>query len=61
MAVAPSLADAARIAAAEGAAQGGVDLMGFWSETGFDIDAFEAAAALLAGAPMAAESGVAGL
>jgi ribonucleoside-diphosphate reductase alpha chain len=48
--LAPSLADAARIAAADGAARGGIDLMGFWSASGFDIDAFEAAVALLAGA-----------
>jgi ribonucleoside-diphosphate reductase alpha chain len=55
--LAPGLADAARIAAAEGAARGGVDLMGFWSAGGFDVDAFEAAVALLAGALAAGGDG----
>jgi ribonucleoside-diphosphate reductase alpha chain len=46
--LAPSQAVATRIAATSGAPRGGVDLMGFWSDGGFDIDAFEAAVALLA-------------
>jgi ribonucleoside-diphosphate reductase alpha chain len=50
-------AEAERIAAAHGAARGGVDLMSFWSDDGFDIDAFEAALALLAGALAAASDG----
>jgi ribonucleoside-diphosphate reductase alpha chain len=57
--LAPSRAEAERIAAAGGAARGGVDLMGFWSEGGFDIDAFEAAVALLAGALAAVSDGAA--
>ena len=46
--LAPSQAVATRIAATSGPPRGGVDLMGFWSDGGFDIDAFEAAVALLA-------------
>ena len=46
-----------QIAAAEGALRGGVSLMGFWSEDGFDIDAFKAAVALLALALSAAGDG----
>jgi ribonucleoside-diphosphate reductase alpha chain len=55
--LAPSRAIAERIAAAQGALRGGVNLMGFWSDDGFDIDAFEAAVALLAGALAAANDG----
>ncbi len=46
-----------RIAACGGARRAGIDLMGFWSDAGFDIEAFEAAAALLAGALAAATEG----
>jgi ribonucleoside-diphosphate reductase alpha chain len=64
--LAPDRASAERIAGAGGALRGGIDLMGFWSADGFDIDAFEAAAALLAGALSAADDvpavvGLAGL
>jgi ribonucleoside-diphosphate reductase alpha chain len=57
---------AERIAGAARALRGGVDLMGFWSPDGFDIDAFEAAVTLLAGALAAADDapaimGLAGL
>ena len=55
--LAPSRTAAERIAAAQDALRGGVDLMGFWSEAGFDIDAFEGAVALLAGALAAAHDG----
>jgi len=46
-----------RIAACGGARRAGIDLMGFWSDAGFDIEAFEAAVALLAGALAAATDG----
>ena len=64
--LAPDRASAERIAAAERALRGGVDLMGFWSQGAFDIAAFEAAVALLAGALAAADNtpsvlGLAGL
>jgi ribonucleoside-diphosphate reductase alpha chain len=55
--LAPSRAVAERIASARSALRGGVNLMGFWSDEGFDIDAFEAAVALLAGAMAAATEG----
>jgi ribonucleoside-diphosphate reductase alpha chain len=55
--LAPSRAEAERIAAADGAARGGVDLMGFWAAGGFDIEAFESAVALLAGALAAGGDG----
>ncbi|WP_293375285.1 ribonucleotide reductase [Phenylobacterium sp.] len=66
LAVSPSASVAERIAAAEGAVRGGLDLMGFWSDDGFDIDGFEAACALLAAALSAASdapaiAGLAGL
>jgi ribonucleoside-diphosphate reductase alpha chain len=48
---------AERIAEAAGAWRGGVNLMGFWSHEGFDIDAFEAAVGLLAGALAGAGDG----
>jgi ribonucleoside-diphosphate reductase alpha chain len=48
--LAPDRTTGERIAAAQGSSRGGVNLMGFWSNDGFDIDAFEAAVALLAGA-----------
>ena len=57
--LAPSRATAQAIADAQGGWRGGVDLMGFWSPDGFDIDAFEAATALLAAALSAAGDGVA--
>jgi ribonucleoside-diphosphate reductase alpha chain len=46
-----------RIAACAGALRAGIDLMGFWSDAGFDIEAFETAAALLAAALAAATEG----
>ena len=54
---------AERVAAAASTARGGVDLMGFWTAGGFDIDAFEAAVRVLAGALAAANDspGVIGL
>jgi ribonucleoside-diphosphate reductase alpha chain len=55
--LAPSRAAAERIAAADGALRGGVSLMGFWSDNGFDIEAFEAAVTLLAQALSAAAQG----
>ena len=48
---------AQRVAAAQGAWRGGVELMGFWGPAGFDVDAFEAAVALLAAALAAAGDG----
>jgi ribonucleoside-diphosphate reductase alpha chain len=64
--LAPDRASAERIAGAERALRGGIDLMGFWSQGAFDIAAFEAAVALLAGALAAADDapavvGLAGL
>ncbi|THD61678.1 ribonucleotide reductase [Phenylobacterium sp.] len=55
--VAQSHSAAEAIAAADAGWRGGVDLMGFWSPDGFDIDAFEAATALLAAALAAAGDG----
>jgi ribonucleoside-diphosphate reductase alpha chain len=55
--LAPDRTSAQQIAGSAGALRGGVDLMGFWSPDGFDIDAFEAAVALLAGALAAADEG----
>jgi len=55
--LAPSRATAERIAAAESALRGGVGLMAFWSDDGFDIEAFESAVALLAQALSAAADG----
>jgi ribonucleoside-diphosphate reductase alpha chain len=52
--LAPDRDSAERIAGICGAPRGGVDLMGFWTAEGFDIDAFEAAVALLANALAAA-------
>ncbi|WP_309606234.1 ribonucleotide reductase [Phenylobacterium sp.] len=53
------------IASAAGAARGGVDLMGFWTADGFDVEGFEATVALLAMALAASEGpaviGLAGL
>ncbi len=46
--LAPSRAAGEQIAATEGALRGGVSLMGFWSDDGFDIEAFLAAVSLLA-------------
>ena len=55
-------ATAEQIAGATGAARGGVDLMGFWTADGFDVEGFEAAVALLATALAAAgEPAVIGL
>ncbi len=55
--LAPRRAEADRIAAADSAPRGGIDLMGFWSAGGFDIDAFESAVALLAGGLAASGDG----
>ncbi|HEV7383971.1 MAG TPA: ribonucleotide reductase, partial [Phenylobacterium sp.] len=57
--LAPDRASAERIAGAERALRGGIDLMGFWSQGAFDIEAFEAAVALLAKALAAADDGAA--
>jgi ribonucleoside-diphosphate reductase alpha chain len=64
--LAPDRRSAERIAGPGGALRGGVSLMAFWSVDGFDIDGFEAAVALLAGALAAADEapavlGLAGL
>jgi len=55
--LAPSRVAAEGVAAAESALRGGVSLMDFWSDDGFDIEAFEAAVALLAQALSAAADG----
>ncbi|MBS0363756.1 MAG: ribonucleotide reductase [Proteobacteria bacterium] len=52
--VSPSRGVAERVAEMGAAPRGGLDLMGFWSDDGFDIDSFEAAAAALAAALAAA-------
>jgi ribonucleoside-diphosphate reductase alpha chain len=57
MVMAQSRSAAEAIAAANAGWRGGVDLMGFWSPDGFDIDAFEAAVALTAAALAAAGDG----
>jgi ribonucleoside-diphosphate reductase alpha chain len=57
--LAQSRSAAEAIAAANAGWRGGVDLMGFWSPDGFDIDAFETATALLAEALAAAGDGAA--
>jgi len=64
--LAPDLSQAHALAAAHAGLRGGVDLMGFWSDEGFDIDGFTAAVALLAAALAAADDtpaivGLAGL
>jgi ribonucleoside-diphosphate reductase alpha chain len=56
--LAPTRAEAEQIAAAVHGSRGGIDLMAFWSEVGgFDVDAFEAATAVLAGAVAAMGDG----
>jgi ribonucleoside-diphosphate reductase alpha chain len=55
--VAPTRAAGERIAAAEASVRGGVNLMGLWTEAGFDIDAFETAVTLLACALAASADG----
>jgi ribonucleoside-diphosphate reductase alpha chain len=55
--VAPDRATAERLAATALALPAGIDVTGFWSEAGFDIEGFEAAAALLAAALAAATDG----
>ena len=57
IAVAPSRAAAEALADASRALRGGVDLMAFWSDEGFDIARFEATVALLAQALAAASGG----
>jgi ribonucleoside-diphosphate reductase alpha chain len=57
--VAPDLETAELIAGAHGALRGGVDLMGFWSDDGFDIEGFEDAVGLLAVALAARADGTA--
>ena len=61
--LAPDRASGERIAAAHRAMRGGVNLMGFWTVDGFDIDGFESAVALLASALAAGgdSAGVVGL
>jgi ribonucleoside-diphosphate reductase alpha chain len=54
---APDSVTAERISAAAMALPAGIELTGFWSESGFDIEGFEAACALLAGALAAATDG----
>lgn len=57
VAVAPSRAAAEALAEMPRAVRGGVDLMGFWSDEGFDIARFEATVGLLARALAAASGG----
>jgi ribonucleoside-diphosphate reductase alpha chain len=57
VALAPDRASAERIAAGEAAVPAGVDLTAFWSDAGFDVEAFEAACALLAAALAAGGDG----
>jgi len=57
IAVAPSRAAAEALADAPRAVRGGVDLMAFWSDEGFDIARFEATVGLLAQALAAASGG----
>jgi ribonucleoside-diphosphate reductase alpha chain len=59
--LAPSRAAAEALADAPRAVRGGVDLMAFWSDDGFDIARFEAAVVLLAQALAAASGGPAHL
>jgi ribonucleoside-diphosphate reductase alpha chain len=54
---APDRLGAERIASGAGALTAGVQLTGFWSDAGFDIEAFQAACALLAAALAAASDG----
>jgi ribonucleoside-diphosphate reductase alpha chain len=54
---APDRLGAERIASGAGALRAGVQLTGFWSDAGFDIEAFQAACALLAAALAAASDG----
>ena len=55
--LAPDRAAGERLAVAAAAPRGGVNLMGFWSADGFDVDGFEAAVALLAQALAAGGEG----
>jgi ribonucleoside-diphosphate reductase alpha chain len=57
VALAPDRSTAERVAAGAAALPAGIDLGGFWSAGGFDIDGFEAACALLAAALAAATDG----
>jgi len=57
VALAPDRLTAERIAAAEAGVPAGIDLTAFWADDKFDIDAFEAACALLAAALAAATDG----
>ena len=61
--LAPDRESAEEIAGIGGGPRGGIDLMGFWSADGFDVEAFEAAVSLLASAMAAADDrlGVIGL
>ena len=55
--LAPKQKDAERISPVRTYLRGGLNLMGFWSDDGFDIDAFQAAVDLLARALAAAADG----
>jgi len=55
--LAPDRATAERLAAAASSPRGGVDLMAFWSAEGFDVEAFEDAVAVVAGALAATGDG----
>jgi ribonucleoside-diphosphate reductase alpha chain len=55
--LAPGREAGQRIAAAESALRGGLGLMGFWADDGFDIEAFKAAVTLLAKALAAGAGG----
>jgi ribonucleoside-diphosphate reductase alpha chain len=57
IALAPDRPSAEAIAGSAGALSAGVDLTGFWSDEGFDVEGFEAACALLAAALAAATDG----
>jgi ribonucleoside-diphosphate reductase alpha chain len=57
VALAPDRAQARRIAATEGALRGGVNLMAFWTEAGFDVGRFQGAVSLAATALAAAADG----
>ncbi|WP_395671851.1 ribonucleotide reductase [Phenylobacterium sp.] len=61
VAVAADLTTAREIAAQTGALRGGVDLMAFWSDEGFDIPAFEAGVVLAGRALAAAADGAVAL
>ncbi|MET0273974.1 MAG: ribonucleotide reductase [Phenylobacterium sp.] len=57
VAVAPDLATGQQVAQQQAALRGGVNLMAFWADEAFDIEAFEGAVALCARALAAAAAG----